>query len=120
MAYELKDDEVALILKPIKFDRDGNWSGLIATSLAVGTEDVLGKSILADLVKCATFLSTFLDIAHEFPDIMEIVEERRDEMLDMLHQDLEEEEKGLPEIKVRTSSGNVIKFGPTTKTKGNA
>jgi len=120
MAYELNDDEVALILKPIKFDKDGNWSGLISTSLAVGIEDGLEKSILADLVRCATFLSTFLDIAHEFPDIMEIVEERRDEMLNMLHQDLEEEKKGLPGIKVKTNSGKVIMFGPTTKTKGSA
>jgi hypothetical protein len=120
MAYKLKDDEIALILRPISFDRDGNWSGLISTSLAVGVESGLDQSILADLVRCATFLSTFLNIAHEFPDIMEIVEERRDEMLNMLHEDLEEEKNGLPGIKVHAKDGNVIMFGPTTKTKGRA
>ena len=35
-------------------------------------------------------------------------------------QDAEEETNGLPEVEIETSGGNVIKFGPLTKTKGNA
>jgi len=120
MAYELADDEVALILRPIRFDKDGKWSGLISTGLAMGPEQSIDREILAELVKCATFLSAFLDIAHEFPDIMEIVEERRDEMIKLFEQDAEEEANGLPEIEIETNEGNVIKFGPLTKTKGNA
>tara|TARA_R110000744_G_scaffold32160_1_gene75363 strand:- start:588 stop:950 length:363 start_codon:yes stop_codon:yes gene_type:complete len=120
MGYTLTDDEVALILRPISFDPEGNWSGLISTGLALGPESKRDKAILEDLIKCATFLSAFLDIAHEYPDIMEIVEERRDEMLRMFEQDAEEEKNGLPEIEIKTSGGNIVKFGPTTKTKGTA
>jgi hypothetical protein len=120
VGYTLADDEVALILRPINFDSDGTWSGLISTGLAIGPEDGMDKEIMADLIKCATFLSAFLDIAHEFPAIVEIVEERRDEMIKMFEQDAEEEENGLPEIEIKTSGGKIIKFGPTTRTKGTA
>ena len=120
VAYELADDEVALILRPISFNADGEWSGLVSTGLAMGPEQSIDRTIVAELIKCATFLSAFLDIAHEFPDIMEIVEERRNEMIKIFEQDAEEQRNGLPEVEIETSGGNVIKFGPLTKTKGNA
>ena len=120
VAYELADDEVALILRPISFNADGEWSGLVSTGLAMGPEQSIDRTIVAELIKCATFLSAFLDIAHEFPDIMEIVEERRDEMIKLFEQDAEEQRNGLPEVEIETSGGNVIKFGPLTKTKGSA
>ena len=120
MGYTLADDEVALILRPIKFDKTGAWSGLISTGLAMGPESEIDKAILSDLIKCATFLSAFLDVAHEYPDLMAVVEERRDQMIRMFEEDAREEEYGLPEVEVQTSGGQVIKFGPTTKTKGNA
>ena len=41
-------------------------------------------------------------------------------MIEMFEQDAEEETNGLPEVEIETSGGNVIKFGPLTKTKGNA
>jgi len=120
VAYELADDEVALILRPISFNADGEWSGLVSTGLAMGPEQSIDRTIVAELIKCATFLSAFLDIAHEFPDIMEIVEERRNEMIKIFEQDAEEQRNGLPEVEIETSGGNVIKFGPLTKTKGSA
>ena len=120
VAYELADDEVALILRPISFNADGEWSGLVSTGLAMGPEQSIDRSIVSELIKCATFLSAFLDIAHEFPDIMEIVEERRNEMIKIFEQDAEEQRNGLPEVEIETSGGNVIKFGPLTKTKGSA
>ena len=107
MGYTLSDDEVALVLRPINYDEDGVWSGMISTGLAMGPEGNIDKVILSDLIKCATFLSAFLDIAHEYPNIMEVVEKRR-------------EINGLAEVEIQTSGGQVIKFGPTSKTKGNA
>ena len=41
-------------------------------------------------------------------------------MIKMFEQDVEEETNGLPEVEVQTSGGQVIKFGPKTKTKGKA
>ena len=120
MGYTLADDEVALILRPINFTADGEWSGLISTGLAMGPESNIDKDILSDLIKCATFLSAFLDVAHDYPNIMEVVEKRRDEVIKMFEQDVEEETNGLPEVEVQTSGGQVIKFGPKTKTKGKA
>ena len=120
MGYTLADDEVALILRPIHFNTEGEWTGLISTGLALGPENKLDKDIVTDLIRCATFLSAFLSIAHEFPDVVSIIEERRDEMIEMFEQDAEEETNGLPEVEIETSGGNVIKFGPLTKTKGNA
>ena len=120
MGYTLADDEVALILRPINFTADGEWSGLISTGLAMGPESNIDNDILSDLIKCATFLSAFLDVAHDYPNIMEVVEKRRDEVIKMFEQDANEEANGLPEVEVQTSGGQVIKFGPTSKTKGSA
>ena len=120
MGYTLADDEVALILRPISFNAEGEWSGLISTGLAMGPESNIDKDILSDLIKCATFLSAFLDVAHDYPNIMEVVERRREEMIKIFEQDVEEETNGLPEVEVQTSGGQVIKFGPTSKTKGSA
>tara|TARA_R110000823_G_scaffold307737_1_gene431073 strand:+ start:123 stop:488 length:366 start_codon:yes stop_codon:yes gene_type:complete len=121
MGYTLADDEVALVLRPIKFDDSGTWSGLISTGLAMGPKNnKIDEGILNDLIGCATFLSAFLDIAHEYPDIMRTIEERREQMIEIFKEDVEEEANGLPEVQVKTSSGNVIQFGPTTKTKGSA
>tara|TARA_R100000541_G_C1868648_1_gene80445 strand:+ start:292 stop:654 length:363 start_codon:yes stop_codon:yes gene_type:complete len=120
MGYTLADDEVALILRPINFTADGEWSGLISTGLAMGPESNIDNAILSDLIKCATFLSAFLDVAHDYPNIMEVVEKRRDEVIKMFEQDANEEANGLPEVEVQTSGGQVIKFGPTSKTKGSA
>ena len=119
MGYKLDDDEVALILKPIKFDKDGEWSGQIGTLFALPS----GASITpttAILIGQVMFLSAFFDIAHEYPDIVEDVEKRRDEMIKLFEQDAYEEINGLPEVEVQTSGGQVIKFGPTSKTKGSA
>jgi|TARA_R110002020_G_scaffold430327_1_gene639990 hypothetical protein len=120
MGYTLSDDEVALVLRPINYDEDGVWSGMISTGLAMGPEGNIDKVILSDLIKCATFLSAFLDIAHEYPNIMEVVEKRRDEVIEMFERDADEEINGLAEVEIQTSGGQVIKFGPTSKTKGNA
>ena len=117
MGYTLADDEVALILRPINFDEDGVWSGLISTGLAMGPESNIDKAILSDLIKCATFLSAFLDIAHDTQHYGSC-RKRRDEVIKMFEQDAEEEANGLPEVEIQTSGGQVIKFGPTTKTKG--
>ena len=67
MAYELADDEVALILRPINFDEDGVWSGLISTGLAMGPESNIDKAILSDLIKCATFLVSFFRHSSRLP-----------------------------------------------------
>ena len=117
MGYTLADDEVALILRPINFTDAGEWSGLISTGLAMGPESNIDKDILSDLIKCATFLSAFLDVAHDYPNIMEVVEKRRDEVIKMFEQDANEEANGLPEVEVQTSGGQVIKFGPTSNRK---
>ena len=51
---------------------------------------------------------------------MEVVEKRRDEVIEMFERDADEEINGLAEVEIQTSGGQVIKFGPTSKTKGNA
>ena len=36
MSYTLKDDEVAILLRPVEFDEYGEWSGELSTALSVG------------------------------------------------------------------------------------
>ena len=35
MTYTIKPDEIAFLIKPVEFDKHGNWSGEIATAVAM-------------------------------------------------------------------------------------
>ena len=36
MKYYIRDNEVAIVLKPHAFDEDGEWTGELSTGLVVG------------------------------------------------------------------------------------
>ena len=111
MGYTIGNDEVALILSPVDFDDKGEWSGHIATSIAMGPEEsVLDSKIIADVLRCATLLSAFLDIAHEHPFMVELCEKQSATLLNCFIQDIEEEKYGLPEVEIQTSGGQVFEF----------
>ena len=111
MGYTIGNDEVALILSPVNFNEKGEWSGHISTSIAMGPEEsVLDSKIIPEVLRCATLLSAFLDIAHEHPRMVELCEKQSATLLNCLIQDIEEEKHGLPEVEIQTSGGQVFEF----------
>jgi len=119
MPYELGDDEIAFIMKPLSFDADGEWTGRLATGVAVGDNITLSEDTIKDVVALATLISSFLDVVEDDDYIRNKVTEHRDQLLEEhLSNYMSEEE---PEPVYETDQGsNVIRLTRNTKTKGNA
>ena len=76
MTYKVKDDEIAIIIKPL-LRQDGTWNNeVIHTGLYYNTGGAISPGILDDLVKCASLMVCFFDIANEKPELLMEVEER--------------------------------------------
>lgn len=115
MPMEIGDNEFAIIIRPLNFTEDGtDWSGDVATGLAMSSESTIPPSVAAHLVDIATLMSAFLDVVNDYPEIYEIVADRRDELMGFLE---DEEERKRPTV---SKDGNVYTLDIWTKTKGNA
>ena len=111
MPYELKDDELAIVIRPQNYEDE--WTGDVAIQLAVSPENNVPDIVMAHIMNVATLMSAFLDVASEYPDVYELVEDHRNYMMGI---DVDEEEESL-DIQ---QDGNVYTLNRWTKTKGNA
>ena len=115
MPLELADDEFAIVIKPIRYTGDGSdWAGDVSTGIGMSSTSTIPVPIAAHLVDIATLMSAFLDVVGDYPDIYEIVEERRDALMGFLE---EEDERKRPSV---SKDGNIYTLDIWTKTKGNA
>ena len=115
MPYVMKDDEFAIIIKPVGYEQeDGeDWDGDVDTAIVMTNESTIPDVIAAHIMNIATIMTTFLDVAASHPDLYDFVEERRNELMGF---DEAEEE----EIVEYEKKGNVITLTRFTKTEGNA
>lgn len=120
MGYTLEDNEIGLILKPMGIDSKGQWKGVLATGLAVDTTCSLKEPVLTELINIAATLAAFLHEIQQDPRLLEYIQERRDGLMQELMENISEDTHGLPEVKVRTSDGTLVRFNSWTKTKGTA
>tara|TARA_R110000737_G_scaffold310763_1_gene319528 strand:- start:42 stop:389 length:348 start_codon:yes stop_codon:yes gene_type:complete len=115
MPYELADDEVAFIIRPINTDDMDDWDGSVGTGIAVGDNFCYSDDVLQDLVYVATLCSAFLDLIEKDDEIFDRVSDHRYEI--MMKQ-INKHSKG--DKPLQDSKGKVINFNEYTKTKGNA
>ena len=115
MPYELADDEVAFIIRPINIDDMDDWDGSVGTGIAVGDNFCYSDDVLQDLVYVATLCSAFLDLIEKDDEIFDRVSDHRYEI--MMKQ-INKHSKG--DKPLQDSKGKVINFNEYTKTKGNA
>ena len=117
MPRDIEDDEFAIVLRPLDYTGDGSdWSGNVSTKLVMSPDCELPVGILGHVYDVATMMATFLDVAADYPDIYELVEERRDELLGMMDGQQKSEEEP---VEVQRD-GNVYTLTRWTKTEGNA
>ena len=114
MPYVVKDDEVAMILRPASFDENGEWTGELETGLACGAMNKTDVETMSYLVHLATLMGTFLSMAQDDEGLYEAVADRRDYLVS-----LERQDKPLYE-KVEGTDGKVLRLTRWTKTEGNA
>ena len=74
MSYEVNDDEVAIILRPVDADENGDWTGELSTGLVVGKSNKFKIEVLSYLVHLATLMGTFLELSQEDEDLYNEVE----------------------------------------------
>ena len=115
MPYELADDEVAFIIRPINNEDMDDWDGSIGTGIAVGDNFCYSDDVLSDLVYVATLCSAFLDLMEKGEEIFNRVNDHRYEMMMKQINNRNKEDKPLQNTK-----GEVVNFNEYTKTKGNA
>ena len=110
MGHTLRDDELAIVIRPNNYEED--WNGDCSIELVSSADSPVPNVVMAHIMNVATMMSAFLDVAAEYPDVYELVEEHRNYLMGI---DEEEEEK----LEV-TREGNVYTLNTWTKTKGNA
>ena len=114
MSYEVNDDEVAIILRPVDADENGDWTGELSTGLVVGKSNKFKIEVLSYLVHLATLMGTFLELSQEDEDLYNEVEERRNH-----HLGVDKKEEKVYE-EVEGTDGKVLRLTKYTKTFGNA
>ena len=78
MSYTLKDNELALVLKPVM--EGSKFTGSIIAGIAMGEQDVTTE-ITNALLETATLMSAFIDVAHENEELLDLVFDRRDYLM---------------------------------------
>lgn len=115
MGYELKGNEVGIILRPF-VDEAGVWTGELDTGLAISVDEAnLSEADMAHLVHVATMMTAFLSYMNDNPEIIDEIEELRNELMGIDPYEEDEED----ELDVERE-GNVLKINKWTKTHGNA
>jgi hypothetical protein len=109
MAHTLRDDELAIVIRPNNYEED--WDGDCSIELVSSPDSPVPNVVMAHIMNVATMMSAFLDVAAEHPDVYDLVEEHRNYLMG-----IEDEEEPL-EV---TREGNVYRLNTWTKTKGNA
>ena len=110
MGHTLKDDEIAIVIRPKNYEEE--WDGDVAIELRTSQDCPVPTTVMAHIMNVATMMSAFLDVAAEYPDVYELVEEHRNYLMGID----EDEEETLEVIQ----DGNVYTLNKWTKTKGNA
>ena len=115
MTYTVRPDEIAFLIKPVEFDKHGNWSGEIATAVAMHKDSTIKKEELSHLVDLVTLINAFLDVMNYDDYVYDTVEQHRNDTIEL-------EMKNQPPIyeEVEGTEGKVIRLTAFTKTEGNA
>ena len=120
MGYTVKDDEVAILVKPV-FDEDGNWTYELRTGMTIGSgvgnHEQAGRAAMLAAIN----MSAALAYMQLYPDFEDELDDLRHDMLSELFPEIYAEamEEVEQEMKYE-KDGNIIKLNAWTKTQGNA
>jgi len=105
--------EVALIIQAIDWDAADGWDGEIKTNMVMNSDGDVPLEVTGHMVEVLTMMTAFLSVSDDHPEIYDIVEMRRNELLGLdivggVHDNKESV----------TKVGNVYTIDKWTKTKG--
>ena len=118
MAYDIKDGEIAIIIKP-EMNEENKWTGSLKTGLVFGAEQhPMAMRAAMDL---ALTMAASTQVLEDFPDLFDYFDEPRHELLkEMFPEAYAESELELAKEMEYETEGNVIKLTKWTKTMGEA
>lgn len=123
MSYKVKDDEVAVIVKPV-MDEDGNWTLELATGLAFGAISSAPMPAAHAAFEAALSMAASLTFLADYPEFEEELVEYKQEMLKDIFPDqyaaAEKELSDAEKEEVYSKKGNVYTLNAFTKTQGSA
>jgi hypothetical protein len=120
MAYSIAEDEIALVLRPINLDENGDWEGEVQTGFAVHGDSSFSDETFRYMFDLVTLMAAFLEVMQSNDYVYEAVATVRDEML---ANEMGENIYGETDPKyeeVEGTEGKVLRLTPATPTKGNA
>ena len=122
MGYELNDDEMAVVLKPM-YDDEGNLMSFktgLALGVSVGDSEVVGQLMM----DAALNMAASLIYTQDYPEFEDVLDEYKAEMLQQMFPEKWAEAEAEVEAEERAAkeaySNNVINLKWWTKTQGNA
>lgn len=122
MGYELNDDEMAVVLKPM-YDNDGNLMSFrtgLALGASVGDSEIVGQLMM----DAALNMAASLIYTQDYPEFEGVLDEYKAEMLQQMFPEKWAEAEAEVEAEERAAkeaySGNVVRLNAWTKTEGSA
>ena len=119
--YRVKNDEAAIIIKPV-FDDKGNWTYELKTGITFGNEleKYTGEAGHA-MLDAAISMAACLAYIQDYPEFLEMLDEYKHDMLAEVFP--EQYAEAVAEQKAEEGyekEDNVIRLNKWTKTQGNA
>ena len=112
MVFQLDDDEMALVIKPL-YEANGEWEGDVATGVAMNETINLDLNIQRGMVNIITLMTSFLSYSDDKEELVDEVIKWREKLFAEL------DESPFAEYETDKDS-NVITLTKFTKTKGSA
>jgi len=105
--------EVALIIQAIDWDVADGWDGEIKTNMVMNSDGDVPLEVMGHMVEVLTMMTAFLSVSDDHPEIYDIVEMRRNELLGLdIVGGVQDNKESVTKV------GNVYTIDKWTKTKG--
>ena len=105
--------EVALIIQAVDWESEEGWDGGVKTNMVMNSEGDVPLDVMSHMVDILTLMTAFLSVSDDYPEVYDLVEMRRNELMGLDIVD------GLDDNKESvTKVGNVYTIDRWTKTKG--
>ena len=105
--------EVALIIQAVDWDAADGWDGEIKTNMVMNSDGDVPLEVMGHMVEVLTMMTAFLSVSDDHPEIYDIVEMRRNELLGLdIVGGVQDNKESVTKV------GNVYTIDKWTKTKG--
>ena len=105
--------EVALIIQAVDWEIEEGWEGEIKTNMVMNSDGDVPLEVMGHMVEVLTMMTAFLSVSDDHPEIYDIVEMRRNELLGLdIVGGVQDNKESVTKV------DNVYTINKWTKTKG--